>query len=186
MGDFDGRGEDDLEREGVGEVATRGRTVRVGFGTKSEGRAMVGDGLAAADVGAVTLATAGFLGEVAALVWVARACAVRESGVWAAAVREPRVIIVTLTAASTHTATATAATATPGLARMLLQLTCLIARENRANQSHCAWRTSRRRYATASSAVEVQRLRTCSRSSWGSGASGNRRENAAGRIAPHP
>ena len=93
---------------------------------------------------------------------------------------------VALTAATTHIATATAATATPGLARMLLQLACLIARENRANHIHSARRTTRRRYATASSAVEVQRLRTCSRSSWGSGASGSRRENAAGRIAPHP
>ena len=93
---------------------------------------------------------------------------------------------VAVTAATTHIATATAATATPGLARMLLQLACLIARENRANHIHSARRTIRRRYATASSAVEVQKLRTCSRSSWGSGANGNRRENAAGRIAPHP
>ena len=37
---------------------------------------------------------------------------------------------VTLTAATTHTATAMAAIAAPGLARMLAQLTCLIAREN--------------------------------------------------------
>ena len=51
LGDFDGCGEDDLEREGVGEVATRGGTVRVGVGTSAEGRATVGDGLAVADVG---------------------------------------------------------------------------------------------------------------------------------------
>jgi len=37
LGDFDGCGEDDLEREGVGEVATRGGTVRVGVGTSAEG-----------------------------------------------------------------------------------------------------------------------------------------------------
>ena len=74
----------------------------------------------------------------------------------------------------------------PGLARMLLQLARLIARENRANQILFARRTTRRRYATASSAVDVQSLRTCSRSSWGSGAGGNRRENAAGRMAPQP
>lgn len=94
--------------------------------------------------------------------------------------------IMTLTAATTHSATATAAIATPGLARMLFQLTCLIACENRATHIDSACRTTRRRYATASSAVEVQRLRACSRSFGGSGASGSRRENAAGRIAPHP
>jgi hypothetical protein len=93
---------------------------------------------------------------------------------------------VTLTAAATHTATATTATAQPGLARMLFQLACLSARENRASQIRSARRATRLRYATASSAVEVHRFRTCSRSSWGSGASGSRRKNAAGRIAPHP
>jgi hypothetical protein len=150
----------------------------------------VGDGLAAADLGAVAVAAAGLLEEVATLVWVAWACATREPVVWvvwAAAAREPaKASIVTLTAATTHTATATTATATPGLARMLLQLACLIIRENRVNHIHFAWRATRRRYATASSAVEVQRLRTCSRSSWGSGASGNWRKSVAGRIAPHP
>jgi hypothetical protein len=148
----------------------------------------VGDGLAAADVGAVAVApAAGLLDEAPALVWPSWACV--EPVVWASAARElAKVSIVTLTAATTHTATAAAATATPGLARMPLQLTCLTARENRANhiQIHTAWRATRRRYATASSVVEVQRLRTCSRSSWGSGASGNSRANAAGRIAPHP
>jgi hypothetical protein len=93
---------------------------------------------------------------------------------------------MTLTAATTHTATAATAIARPGWARMRLQLTCLIARENRANHIRSACRTARRRYATASSAVDVQRLSTCTRSSSGSGASGSRRENAAGRIAPHP
>ena len=146
----------------------------------------VGDGLAA-DEGAVAVGVAGLLEWIATLVWVGWGCGAPESGVWASAAREPaKVSIVTLTAATTHTATAAAATAAPGWARMLLQLACLIARENRANHIHSAWRATRRRYATASSAVEVQRLRTCSRSSWGSGASGNRRENAAGRIAPHP
>lgn len=94
--------------------------------------------------------------------------------------------IVTLTAATTHTVTATTAIAIPGLARMLLQLACLIARENRANHIRFARRTTRRRYAAASSSVEVHRLRTRSRSSWGSEASGSKRENAAGRMAPHP
>ena len=136
----------------------------------------VGDGLAATDAWAVAVAVAGLLEWVATLVWVGWGCAARESGVWASAAREPpKVRIMTLTAATTHTATAPAAIATPGLARMLLQLACLIVCENRVNHIHSAWRAIRRRYATASSAVEVQRLRTCSRSSWGSGASGNRR-----------
>jgi len=137
----------------------------------------VGDGLAAADVGAVAVAAAGLLEEVATPVRVT----------WACAAREPmRMIIVTLTAATTHAVTATVAIAAWGLALTLLQLTCLIVRESRPNHIHFACRATRRRYATASSAVEVQRLRTCSRSSWGNGASGSRRENTAGRIAPHP
>jgi hypothetical protein len=37
VGDFDGCGEDDLEREGVGEIATRAGTVWVGVGTNAEG-----------------------------------------------------------------------------------------------------------------------------------------------------
>ncbi len=95
--------------------------------------------------------------------------------------------IVTLTAAATtHIATATTATAQPGLARMLLQLACLSACENRASQIRSARRATFLRYATACSAAEVHRFRTCSRSSGGRGASGNRRKNAAGRIAPHP
>ena len=57
---------------------------------------------------------------------------------------------MTTTAASTHTATAVAAIAIPGLARMPLQLTCLIASESRADQIRSARRTTRRRYATAS------------------------------------
>jgi len=52
---------------------------------------------------------------------------------------------MTTTAASTHTATAVAAIAIPGLARMPLQLTCLIARESRADQIRPARRTTRRR-----------------------------------------
>ena len=63
--------------------------------------------------------------------------------------------IETLTAATTHSAIAAAAIAIPGLARMALQLTCLTACENRANHIHSARRTTRRRYATASGAVEV-------------------------------
>jgi hypothetical protein len=142
-----------------------------------------------ADAEAAALATAGLLEEVAALVWVARAGAAREPVVvaWASAARMPlRVIIVTLTAAAIQTATATTAIATPGWARMLPQLACLIAIENRASQIRSARRATRRRYATASSAVEVHRLRTWSRSSLGNEASGRRRENAAGRMAPHP
>lgn len=128
----------------------------------------VGDGLAAADAGAVAVAVAGLPEWVAMLAWVGWGCVALESGVWATAAREPAKVSVTLTAATTHTATAAAAIATPGWARMLPQLACLIVRENRANQIHCAWRAIRRRYATASLAVEVQRLSTCSRSSWGS------------------
>ena len=52
---------------------------------------------------------------------------------------------VTLTAATTHTATAVVAIATPGWARMLSQLTRLIARENRANHIDSARRATRRR-----------------------------------------
>ena len=133
------------------------------------------------------MAVAGLPGRIATLVWVVWACVARGPGVWASAAREPvKVSSVTLTAATTHTATAAAAIATPGLARMLLQLAFLIPREIRANHTRFARRDTRWRYATASSAVEVQSLRTCSRSSWGSGASGNRRKNAAGRMAPHP
>jgi len=64
----------------------------------------------------------------------------------AAAVREPaKASSATLTAATIHIATAAAATATPGLARILLQLACLIARENRASHIDSACRITRRR-----------------------------------------
>ena len=105
----------------------------------------VGEGLAA-DAGAVAVVGAGLLGYVAILVWVAWACVARESGVWAAAAPEPaKVSVVTLTAATTHTATAVAAIATPGWARMLLKLACLIARENRVNHIRSARRATRLR-----------------------------------------
>ena len=52
---------------------------------------------------------------------------------------------VTLTAATTHTATAVVAIAAPGLARMLPQLTRLIACENIAAHVDSARRTTRRR-----------------------------------------
>jgi hypothetical protein len=134
----------------------------------AEGWVTEGDGLAVADSGAVVVA-AGLPEEVAALVWVAWVWAAREPVVWASAAREPaKVIIVTLTAATIHIVTAATAIATPGLARTPLQLRCLIASENRMNHTHSARRATRLRYATASSAVEVHRLRTCSRSSWGS------------------
>ena len=51
----------------------------------------------------------------------------------------------TLTAATTHTATAVVAIAAPGLARMLPQLTRLIACENGAAHFDSARRTTRRR-----------------------------------------
>ena len=47
--------------------------------------------------------------------------------------------------AATHTATAVVAIAAPGLARMLSQLTRLIACENIANHVDSARRTTRRR-----------------------------------------
>lgn len=146
VGDCDGRAEADVEREGTGEVAaTRDGTAWTGVGTRAAGGAMVGDGLAA-DAGAVAVASAGLLEGVATLVWVAWPCAAREPVVWAcAAPVAAKASIVTLTAATTHAATATAATATPGLARMLLQLACLITRENRASHIHSAWRATRRR-----------------------------------------
>lgn len=93
---------------------------------------------------------------------------------------------VTLAAAATHAATATATIARPGLARMLPQVICLIARENVVNHIDSARRTTRQRYATASCVVEVQLLRIWSRSSEGSWAGGSRRENADGRSAPQP
>ena len=86
----------------------------------------VGDGLAAADAGAVAVAgaAAGLLAEVPALVWAVGVCATREPVVWVAwayAACEPaKVSSVTLTAATTHTATAVVAIAAPGLARMLI------------------------------------------------------------------
>ena len=111
----------------------------------------VGDGLGAADarVVAVAGAAAGLLKEFPALTWVAWVCAAREPVgwvAWAYAVCEPaKVSSVTLTAATTHTATAIVAIAAPGLARMLSQLTHLIARENSAAQVDSARRTTRRR-----------------------------------------
>jgi hypothetical protein len=151
-----------------------------------------GDGLAAADVATADVAgpTAGLPEEGPTPVRAARAGTALGLVVWIAradAARGPaNMSSVMLTAATTHTATATTAIAIPGLARMLAQLKFLIAGENLANHIDSAWRTARRRYATASLVVEVQQLNTCSRSSGGSGASGSRRENAAGRSAPHP
>ncbi len=53
VGDFDGRREDEVERKGAGEVAT----TRDGSGwTGAEGCVTVGDGLADADAGVVTVA----------------------------------------------------------------------------------------------------------------------------------
>jgi hypothetical protein len=63
LGDFDGRAEDDVEREAAGEVAfTRDGTVWTGVGTAAWGRVTLGDGLAVADVGTVAAAAAGLLG----------------------------------------------------------------------------------------------------------------------------
>ena len=93
--------------------------------------------------------------------------------------------IVTITAATAHTATAAVAIAAPGLARMLSHLQ-LTSSEKRANHVGLASRATDRRYATTSSAVDEQRLKTCFRSSGGSGASGSNRENAAERSAPCP
>jgi len=80
------------------------------------------------------------------LAGVAWAFPAREPVTWACAVPEPaKVSIMTTTAATTHAATAATAIAVPGLARIPLQLTCLIARENRASHIHSARRTIRRR-----------------------------------------
>jgi hypothetical protein len=104
---------------------------------------------------------------------------------WARAAWEPaKVSSRTLAATAAHTATAVVATAAPGLARMLPQLSCLIAREKRAAHLASARRITRRRYATASSAAEEQRLKTFSRSSGGSAASGSKPERTVGRSAP--
>ena len=147
----------------------------------------LGDGLPAADVGAVTVVwtTAGLLEEIPALVWAAWACVARAPVGWACAAWAPaKVSSVTITAAATHTATAVVAIATPGLARMPFQLTRLIACENIGVQVDSARRITRRRYAAASSEVEEQRLTTLSRSSAGSGASGSRPERTVGRSEP--
>ena len=118
----------------------------------------LGDGLAATDVEAIAVAgtVAGLFASVAALVWLAWACAAGEPVGWAAcAAWEPaKVSSMTATAAATHAATAVVAIAAPGLARMLFQLTRLTACENPAVHVESARRTTRRRYATASLAVE--------------------------------
>lgn len=141
---------------------------------------MLRDGLADADVGA----TAGAVAKVGAAGLIEEILTLGR-GAWACAALEPTVSRVTLTAATAHTATATAAIAAPGLLRMLSHFQ-LIASENLANHAESAREATRRRYATASSAWEQQWFKTCSRSSGGSGASGSRRENAAGRSAPCP
>ena len=107
----------------------------------------LGDGLAVADVEAVAVAetVAGLFAGVAAL--CAWACAAGEPVGWAArAAWEPaKVSSRTPTAATTHAATAVVAIAAPGLARMLFQLTRLIACENLAAHVDSARRTTRRR-----------------------------------------
>ena len=109
----------------------------------------LGDGLAVADVEAVAVAdaVAGLFAGVAALVWCAWACAAGEPVGWAAcAAWEPaKVSSRTPTAATTHAATAVVAIAAPGWARMLFQLTRLIACENLAAHVDSARRTTRRR-----------------------------------------
>jgi hypothetical protein len=100
------------------------------------GRLTAGDGLALADARLADGAAAGRFEEVAAV----------GRGTWASAAWEPaKVSSRTLTAAATHTATAVVAIAAPGLARMLSQLTRLIAREIIGNHIDSARRTTRRR-----------------------------------------
>ncbi len=113
---------------------------------------MLGDGLAEADVGAVAVtgAGAGLLEEIPAFAWAVWAFVARGEPVgraaWAYAAWEPaKVSSVTLTAATTHITTAVVAIAAPGLARMLSQLTHLIADENSAAHVDSARRTTRRR-----------------------------------------
>jgi len=107
---------------------------------------ILGDGLAVADVAALVAAEtiAGLFAGVAALVW---ARAAGEPVGWAACAGwEPaKVSSRTPTAATTHAATAVVAIAAPGLARMLFQLTRLIACENLAAHADSARRTTRRR-----------------------------------------
>jgi hypothetical protein len=110
-----------------------------------------GDGLAAADVGAVAGAwmAAGSPEEVPALGWVTWACVVYEPLGWASlacAAWEPaKVSRMAVTAAATHIVTAVAAIAGPGLARIVPQLTRLIACEKAAAHVDSARRTTRRR-----------------------------------------
>ena len=110
-----------------------------------------GDGLAAADVGAVAGArmAAGSREEVPALGWVTWACVAYEPVGWvslACAAWEPaKVNRTAVRAAATHTATAVVAIAAPGLARIVPQLTRLIACEEAAAHLDSARRTTRRR-----------------------------------------
>jgi hypothetical protein len=156
------------------------------------GRVAVGDGLAAAEVEVLALAgaTDGLLEELPALAAGAGVRAARELARrvgWAYAACEPaKASSATPTAAMTHSPTAPTTIALPGWARIPDQLRCLIVGETLVDQIDPARRATRQRYATASSVVEVQQLKTWSRSSGGSGASGSSRENADGRSAPQP
>ena len=142
-GDFDGLG----ELDGGGDAWGVGENVGeydddsdgwTGDGPWVTGWLTAGDGLAWAD--ARPFAEAG-----AAVGRLERVPAVG-SGAWACAAWEPaKMSSVTLTAATTHTATAVVAIAAPGLARMLSQLTRLIACENSASHVDSARRTTRRR-----------------------------------------
>jgi len=190
-GDFDGLGEGDdveCEGEGVGDSAA-GSEDDNWPGDDTEVWPTAGED-PAVDPGAAAVAgaAAGLVGGVRTLAWAAWELLAWAVGwaAWADAAWEPKnVSSVTPTAARTHTAMAAAAIAVPGWARMLAHLSCVIARENLANHTESARRATRRRYATASSAEEVAQLKTCSRSSGGSGAGGSRREKAVGRSAPH-
>jgi len=97
----------------------------------------------------VAAAVAGLVEEVGVLVGTARTGVERGLAggvVWACAAWElAKVSSRMLTAVETHTATAVEATATPGLARILAQLTRLIACASTADQADSTlWSTRRR------------------------------------------
>jgi hypothetical protein len=106
----------------------------------------LGDGFAATDAEAVTVARAA-AGEIPALVRPTWAYVAREPVGWAAcaAWAPAKVSSVTITAATIHAAAAVVTIAAPGLARMLPQLSRLIACENMGAHVDSARRTTRRR-----------------------------------------
>jgi hypothetical protein len=143
-GDFDGLDEGDFDGLSDGDGWTWNDA-------GAEDRMMIEDGLSVADTAGVaaTGTAAGLREAFPALVRAAWACAAEEPVGWTVAVcagcGRAKMNSVTPTAATAHTATAVVASATPGLARMLFQLSRLTACANPATHVDSARRTTRRR-----------------------------------------